>query len=94
MGWPVADGLPGTEVARIRESCAAHGVTHRYGFDPDVYLVLADVAPGAQAEELEAAVRRELAGTAGGRWGTSVIATSCPRAMPAASAICLAVSWA
>ena len=64
MGWPVADGVPGAELARIRESCAAHGVTHRYGFDPDVYLVLADVAPGAQAEELEAAVRRELAGTA------------------------------
>jgi hypothetical protein len=58
MGWPVVDGVPGTEVARIRESCADHGVTHRYGFDPDVYLVLADGTPSA---DVAAAVRRELA---------------------------------
>jgi hypothetical protein len=64
MGWPVVDGVPGTGVARIRESCAAHGVTHRYGFDPDVYLVIADIGPGVQAEGLETAVRRELAETA------------------------------
>jgi hypothetical protein len=63
MGWPVVDGVPGIEVARIRESCASHGVTHRYGFDPDVYVVIADLAPGVRAEEIETAVRAELAMT-------------------------------
>jgi hypothetical protein len=64
MGWPVVDGVPCLDLADVRQSCAALGVTHRYGADPDVYLVIADVAPGTRADGLETAVRRELASAA------------------------------
>jgi hypothetical protein len=64
MGWPVVDGVPCLDLAHVRQSCAALGVTHRYGADPDVYLVVADVAPGIGTDGLEAVVRRELASTA------------------------------
>ena len=63
MGWPV-DGGPSPVLAEVRQGCAAFGVTHRYGLDPDVYLVVGDVARAAAAEPLEAAVRAELGGTA------------------------------
>jgi hypothetical protein len=63
MGWPVVDGVPRFDLAHVRQGCAAVGVTHRYGTDPDVYLVLADVAPGVRVDGLEAAVRAELAAT-------------------------------
>lgn len=63
MGWPVVDGVPGDEVADIRQSCAALGVTHRYGLDPDVYLVVGDVAEATpeRVDAVEATVRAELA---------------------------------
>jgi hypothetical protein len=63
MGWPVVHGVPRLDLAHVRQSCAAVGVTHRYGADPDVYLVIADVAPDARVDGLEAAVRAELART-------------------------------
>lgn len=61
MGWPVVDGIPRDDVAVIRDGCGALGVTHRYGSDPDVYLVIGDVAPGTRVDRLEAAVRDDLA---------------------------------
>jgi hypothetical protein len=65
MGWPVVDGSPSPALAEVRDGCAALGVTHRYGTDPDVYLVIADVtAAGERGHALEDAVRRELAATA------------------------------
>ncbi len=66
VGWPVVDGVPGAGLADVRQGCTAFGVTHRYGRDPDVHLVLGDVA-AASAERtgaLEAAVRHELAAAA------------------------------
>jgi hypothetical protein len=64
MGWPVEGDVPGPAIADVRDSCAAFGVTHRYGFDPDVYLVVGDVTSTAGAEQLEGTVRRELAAAA------------------------------
>ena len=64
MGWPVDGDGPGSVLAQVRQGCAAFGVTHRYGLDPDVYLVVGDVTRTDGAEPLEAAVRAELAGTA------------------------------
>ena len=65
MGWPVVDGSPSPALAEVRDGCAALGVTHRYGTDPDVYLVVADVtAAGERGRALEDAVRRELAAAA------------------------------
>jgi hypothetical protein len=63
MGWPVVDGEPRPAVADVRAGCAALGVTHRYGRDPDVYLVVGDLAtvPPDRLGALEAAVRAELA---------------------------------
>jgi hypothetical protein len=65
MGWPVVDGAPSPVLADVRNGCATLGVTHRYGTDPDVYLVVADVtAPTRGGTALEAALRAELAVTA------------------------------
>jgi hypothetical protein len=63
VGWPVVDGVPDTRLADVRDGCAALGVTHRYGRDPDVHLVVGDVAeaPPARVAALEATVRRALA---------------------------------
>lgn len=61
MGWPVIDDAPCAAVADVRRSCAAYGVTHRYGQDPDVYLVLGGVAAGRDVTAVEAAVRDEVA---------------------------------
>jgi hypothetical protein len=61
MGWPVVDGVPSAGLARLRQDCAAFGVTHRYGADPDVYLFIGDVGAGTRADRLEATVRAELA---------------------------------
>ena len=44
IGWPVVDGEPQRILAELRLRCAEFGVTHRYGDDPDVYLVLGEVA--------------------------------------------------
>jgi hypothetical protein len=63
MGWPVVDGAPCTELADVRTGCATLGVAHRYGHDPDLYLVIGDLtaSPGGRVDALEAAVRAELA---------------------------------
>jgi hypothetical protein len=63
MGWPVVDGAPCTDLADVRAGCAALGVTHRYGHDADVYLVIGDLtaAPDGRVAALEAAARAELA---------------------------------
>ena len=65
-GWPVVDGAAHRTVAEVRDSCVPLGVTHRYGTDPDVYLVIADVtdAPPERCAALETAVRTELAAAA------------------------------
>jgi hypothetical protein len=59
VGWPVDEGAPQRTLADARLSCADLGVTHRYGDDPDVYLVVGEAA-GVPTERV-AAVRRELA---------------------------------
>jgi len=59
VGWPVVAGAPQRTLADARLSCADLGVTHRYGDDPDVYLVVGEAA-GVPTERV-AAVRRELA---------------------------------
>jgi len=64
VGWPVVAGAPQRTLADARLSCADLGVTHRYGLDPDVYLVVGDVTSTAGAGRLEAAVRSELASAA------------------------------
>lgn len=63
VGWPLVDGAPARVLAELRLSCARFGVAHSYGDDPDVYLVLGEVAdvPAGQAVQ---AVRHELATTA------------------------------
>jgi hypothetical protein len=62
MGWPVVDGDPCADLADVRAGCAALGVSHRYGHDPDVYLVIGDLtaSPGGGVDALEAAARTEL----------------------------------
>lgn len=60
VGWPVADGVPRPAVAELRDSCGPLGVTHRYGTDPDVYLVIADLAAPERYTALETAIRTEL----------------------------------
>jgi hypothetical protein len=64
MGWPVDGDVPGPAIADVRDGCAAFGVTHRYGRDPDVYLVVGDVTGAEPADGLEATVRGELAAAA------------------------------
>jgi hypothetical protein len=59
VGWPVVAGAPQRTLADARRSCADLGVTHRYGDDPDVYLVVGEAA-GVPTERV-AAVRRKLA---------------------------------
>lgn len=63
MGWPVVDDVPRPVLAEVRDGCTALGVTHRYATDPDVYLVIADVAATDGGPALEAAVRGDLART-------------------------------
>ena len=62
IGWPVVDGDPRRTLAELRLRCADFGVTHGYGDDPDVYLVLGEVA-GAPEANVASVVRRELAAT-------------------------------
>ena len=59
VGWPVVGGAPLRTLADVRLGCGAFGVTHRYGDDPDVHLVIGEVTDAA--EHVAAAVRRELA---------------------------------
>ena len=61
MGWPSVDDVPGVWLADVRDGCAALGVTHRYGRDPDVHLVVGDVVGATRVGVLEAAVRDALA---------------------------------
>lgn len=63
MGWPVVDDHPCSAVADVRAGCAALGVIHRYGHDPDVYLVIGDIAPAPsdRIAAAESAVRDALA---------------------------------
>jgi hypothetical protein len=64
MGWPVVDGDPCPALAGVRAGCAEFGVTHRYGADPDVYLVVGDVDDPAAGQVLERVVRHGLAAAA------------------------------
>ena len=64
MGWPVVNGAARRTVADLRDGCVPLGVTHRYGTDPDVYLMIADVAASERCSALETAVRTELAAAA------------------------------
>lgn len=65
MGWPVVEGDPCSALADVRTGCGAFGVTHRYGPDPDLYLVVGDVVAHPPDGPLEAAaVRDELSRTA------------------------------
>ncbi|HSU11033.1 MAG TPA: hypothetical protein VLK57_17680 [Pseudonocardia sp.] len=59
VGWPVDGGAPRRTLADARLSCADLGVTHRYGDDPDVYLVVGK-ATGVVTRHV-APVRRDLA---------------------------------
>lgn len=63
LGWPLADGSPTRALAELRLSCADFGVVHRYGDDPDVYMVIGEVTD-VPAEHAAQAVRDELAVTA------------------------------
>jgi hypothetical protein len=62
VGWPLVDGAPTRALAELRSSCAGFGVVHRYGDDPDVYMVIGEVAD-APADHAVKAVREELAAT-------------------------------
>ncbi|MDT7581392.1 MAG: hypothetical protein QOK35_2656, partial [Pseudonocardiales bacterium] len=64
MGWPIVDGDPCAALAGVRTGCASFGVTHRYGRDPDLYLVVGDVAASPPDGSLEATVRAELSDAA------------------------------
>ena len=64
MGWPVVDGAPCPALAGARAGCADFGVTHRYGADPDVYLVIGDATGAAAGPALERVVRSELSAAA------------------------------
>ena len=52
IGWPIVGGEPQRILAELRLRCAEFGVTHSYGDDPDVYLVLGEVtgAPAAHVD--------------------------------------------
>jgi hypothetical protein len=63
IGWPLVDGAPGRVLADLRLSCTAFGVTHSYGDDPDVYMVIGEVAD-VPTDHAVRAVRHELAATA------------------------------
>ena len=63
VGWPVVGDAPTQTLAKLRSSCADLGVTHFYGDDPDVYMVIGEVAD-VPVEHAVQAVRRELAATA------------------------------
>ena len=63
IGWPLVDGAPTRALAELRRSCAAFGVVHRYGDDPDVYMVIGEVADVPASHAVQA-VREELAATA------------------------------
>jgi hypothetical protein len=60
VGWPVVGDTPTRALAELRLSCAECGVVHRYGDDPDVYMVIGDVA-GVPAADAAQGVCRELA---------------------------------
>lgn len=63
IGWPVVADVATADVADVRDGCATYGATHRYGRDPDVYLVVGDVAgaPPDRVAAVEARVRADLA---------------------------------
>jgi hypothetical protein len=60
VGWPVVGDTPTRALAELRLSCADLGIIHRYGDDPDVYMVIGDVI-GIPAAEAVQGVCRELA---------------------------------
>ena len=62
IGWPVVDDVPQRILAELRLRCAEFGVTHSYGDDPDVYLVLGEVTGGPTAHVVSV-IRHELAAT-------------------------------
>lgn len=63
VGWPLVDGAPTRALAELRLSCAEFGVVHSYGDDPDVYMVVGEVAD-VPVDDAVQAVRHELAATA------------------------------
>ena len=63
VGWPVAGDTPTRALAELRLSCSTLGVVHSYGDDPDVYMVIGEVAD-VPADHAVQAVREELAATA------------------------------
>jgi hypothetical protein len=63
VGWPVVGDTPTRALAELRLSCSALGVVHRYGDDPDIYMVVGDVA-GVPAADAAQGVCRELAAAA------------------------------
>ena len=63
VGWPVAGDTPTRALAELRLSCSALGVIHSYGDDPDVYMVIGDVA-GVPTADAAQGVCRELAAAA------------------------------
>ena len=62
VGWPLVGGEPQRILAELRLRCAEFGVTHSYGDDPDVYLVLGEVT-GAPTARVASVLRHELAAT-------------------------------
>ena len=62
IGWPVVDDAPQRILAELRLRCAEFGVTHSYGDDPDVYLVLGEVTGGPTAHVVSV-IRHELEAT-------------------------------
>jgi hypothetical protein len=64
VGWPVVGDAPTRVLAELRRDCCRFGVAHFYGDDdPDVYMVLGEVAD-VPVEHAVQAVRRDLAATA------------------------------
>ena len=64
VGWPVVGDAPTRVLAELRRDCGTFGAAHLYGDDdPDVYLVIGEVADGP-VEHAVQAVRRELAAAA------------------------------
>src|SRR3984885_14265673 len=64
---PIADELAATQIARLRENCAAHGITlHALGSpEQGIVHVIGALPPGATAKDLVLGIIREL-GTGGG----------------------------
>jgi hypothetical protein len=64
IGWPVIGDTPTRVLAELRRDCGTFGVAHSYGDDdPDVYMVIGEVAD-VPVEHAAQAIRRDLAASA------------------------------